>query len=100
MINKLVVFDETHGVKKYSAISGVTTESNVNSRCTLGSPGILAKKMGQPRTNCNKRVFFSDFPSTRQLEHHIKNVSKSTIGKLLKIVVLKHLVLHLHGNEA
>ena len=27
-----------------------------------------------------------------QLEHHIKNVSKSTFGKLLKIVVLKHRV--------
>ena len=60
------------------------------------SPVII---LDQPRTNCNKR-FFADFKSTGQLEHHIKNVSKSTFGKLQKIVVLKHRVLHLHGNEA
>ena len=44
--------------------------------------------------------FFADFTSTGTLEHHIKNVSKSTLGKLLKIVVLKHPVSYLHGSEA
>ena len=44
--------------------------------------------------------FFADFTSTGTLEHHIKNVSKSTFRKLLKIVVLKHRVSYLHGNEA
>ena len=43
--------------------------------------------------------FFADFTSTGFLEHHIKNVSKSTYGKLLKIV-LKQRVSYLHGNEA
>ena len=38
--------------------------------------------------------------STRPLEHQIlKNVSKSTFGKLLKIVVLKRRVLHLRSME-
>ena len=31
--------------------------------------------------------FFADFTFTRPLEHHIKNISKSTLGKVLKIVV-------------
>ena len=62
------------------------------------SPGILAKKRGQPRSNCNKR-FFANLASTRPLEHH-NNVPKSTFGKFLKIVVLKRRVSHLHGNEA
>ena len=44
--------------------------------------------------------FFADFTPTRPLEHHIKNVSKSNFVKLMKIVVVKHRVLHLHGNEA
>ena len=44
--------------------------------------------------------FFADFTFTGTLEHHIKNVSKSTFGKLLKIVVLKHRVSYLHGNGA
>ena len=43
--------------------------------------------------------FFVDFTSTGPFEHHIENVSKPTFGKLLKIVVLKHRVSHLHGNE-
>ena len=30
----------------------------------------------------------------------MKSVSKSTLGKSLKIVVLKHRVSYLHGNEA
>ena len=47
-----------------------------------------------------KEFFFADFTSTGTLENHIKNVSKSTLGKLLKIVVLKHWVSYLHGNEA
>ena len=36
--------------------------------------------------------FFADFTPTGTLGHHIKNVSKSIFGKLLKIVVLKHRV--------
>ena len=44
--------------------------------------------------------FFANFTSTGTLEHHIKNVSKSTFGKLLKIVVLKHRLSYLHGNKA
>ena len=46
------------------------------------------------------RGFFADFSSAGTLEHHIKNVSKSTLGKLRKIVVLKHRVSYLHGNKA
>ena len=43
--------------------------------------------------------FFADFTSIGQLEHHIKNVSKSTCGKLLKIVVLKHVAAWKRGLE-
>ena len=43
--------------------------------------------------------YFTDFTSTGPLDFHIKNVSKSTFGTLLKIVVLKYRVSHLHGNE-
>ena len=60
------------------------------------SPGII---LDQP-TNCNKRIFLADFTPTGTLGYHIKNVSKSTLGKLLKIVVLKHRVSYRHGNEA
>ena len=35
-------------------------------------------------------TYFADFTFTGTPEHHIKNVSKYTFGKLLKIVVLKH----------
>ena len=44
--------------------------------------------------------FFADFTPTGTVEHHIKNLSKSAFGKLLKIVVLKHRVSYRHGNEA
>ena len=37
-----------------------------------------------------KKIFFADFTSTGPLEHHIKIVSKSILGKLLKIFVLNH----------
>ena len=47
-----------------------------------------------------KKGFFADFTPTGTLGHHIKNVSKSTLGKLLKIVVLKHRVSYRHENEA
>ena len=53
------------------------------------SPGILAKKWVILELIATKS-FFADFTSTRKLEHHIKNLSKSTFGKLLKIVVLKN----------
>ena len=44
-------------------------------------------------------TYFADFTFTGTPEHHIKNVSKYTFGKLLKIVVLKHRVSYVHGNE-
>ena len=52
-----------------------------------------------PELIATKGIFW-DLTSTGTLEHHIKNVSKSTLGKLLKIVVLKHRVSYLHGSKA
>ena len=47
------------------------------------------------------KEFFADFTFTWPLEHHIKNVLKSTFGKLLKTDRgFKNRVSHLHGNEA
>ena len=60
------------------------------------SPGII---LDQPRTNCNKK-FFCGFHTHRDTWTSYKNVSKSTLGELLKIAVLKHRVLYRHGNEA
>ena len=72
----------------------------MNRSAHIFSRGILARKMGKPRSNCNKRDFFANFTPTRPFEHHIKDESKSTFGKLLKIVVKNRAVSHLHGNEA
>ena len=44
--------------------------------------------------------FFCGFHTHRDIWTSYKNVSKSTLGKLLKIVVLKHRVSYQHGNEA
>ena len=80
---------------KMSVVGVYIDELSINVQVEI-SPGII---LDQPRTNCNKR-FFADFTSKGTLEHYIKNVSKSTLGKSLKIVVLKNWVSYLHGKEA